>query len=368
MKRVPRDNPELDFLRLMSRSGSFKRISRYTDKAVRAFGADLAGLAGKVVSQEQRVAGIRAESVFQAVVAGIGDVLLLKEEDEGDVFFDGDDVAVPDIRIVLHDGQNLLVEVKRLRFHLDPSRRFSIADARVQALKRYSDLVGGDFYFALFWEDIGIWTLNSLEAMEAGKAGKRSWSICYERAFVTSEMNRLGDCMIATAPPIRFRILVDGEKSEPMPQKDGEANIVVAGVQLLSQDRVLFGLARRIGWILMRFGDWEEWEPEFKEKNGKLIHIDYPVGPPDIDEVAHPQVPMIGSLSKIISRCYLEGARNTVHTTSSSEVLEPGFMGQRLIPRDWVERNLDIPIGKFFVQPNFDPKVLSGLGRERVDT
>lgn len=58
--------------------------------------------------------GIRAETLFRAMVVAIGVFELMTEEDAGDVYFHaaGGDIVPPDYRIVDRDGQQMLVEVK----------------------------------------------------------------------------------------------------------------------------------------------------------------------------------------------------------------------------------------------------------------
>lgn len=360
MKKVNRTKPELDFVRLVARNPRHRKLEQYTAEAVQDFGSALAGDASAVLSHEGRVAGIRAESVFAAVLTGIGNVLLVKEEDHGDVFYKDDEVTVPDFRVVLKDGRQLLVEVKRSEVSGNAAQRVALSDRRVAGLRRYAALTGAALYFAILWEDISLWTLNGVDAFQEGEAGQRAWSISLARAFTTNEMILVGDCQISTPPPLRFRIVVDGDHSDPMPNGDGHMQIQIQAIQLLSEDRVLEGLGLKIASTLMWFGTWEEWDQEVEHRDGKLVHIDYPIGPPEIDEAAR-SVPIIGGLSQIITRCYLQGARKTVHTTSESEVLQPGFMGEQFIPDNWMDLNLGIPIAKLYVRPNFDPAIISGL-------
>lgn len=360
MKKVARSSPELDFVRLVARSPRHKRLQKYTPEAMQEFGSAVAADASEVVSAEERVAGIRAESVFAAVLSGIGDVLLVKEEDQGDAFYKGDEIVVPDFRVVLKDERALLVEVKRCQVAGDAGQRLALSDRRIAGLRRYAALTGASLYFAILWEDLALWTLNSIDAFEVGEAGRRRWSISFARAFTTNEMILVGDCQISTPPPLRFRVLIDGDHSDPMPEGGGEMRIQLRGIQLLSENRVLDGIGRKIAWTLMWFGTWEEWEQEIEQHDGKLVHIDFPIGPPDAKSDAR-QMPIIGGLSQIITRCYLEGAKQTVHSTSDSDVLRPGFMGEQFIPDNWMDLNLGIPIAKLHLRPNFDPSIIEGL-------
>lgn len=202
MKKVPRSNPELDLVSLFAGSPRHQKIAGYSDDAIASFGEDVVKQLGDVVSSETRVAGVRAEWIFRSVVTGLGAVQLIKDEDKGDTFYSGDELACPDFRIVLRDGQQMLVDVKRVEVKGNPNASFKLSDRRVQALRRYATLTHARLYFALFWEDMGFWTLNSLDAMEPGSTGERQWSILFVRAFATNEMAILGDRHIATAAPL----------------------------------------------------------------------------------------------------------------------------------------------------------------------
>src|SRR5947209_5575847 len=81
---------------------------------VNAFVADLASGLTESLANPSRVHGLRVQSLFQAMIVGLGGVQLIKEEDVGDFFFDdnGGSVRVPDFRLIRRDGQVLLVEVK----------------------------------------------------------------------------------------------------------------------------------------------------------------------------------------------------------------------------------------------------------------
>lgn len=356
MKRLARNQPGIDYIKFLADFAKLRGIKAYSSDAVKAFGEEVVSTVAESVAAAHRVRGVRAESVFQAVVAGLGKVQLIKPEDGGDVYFRGDDVAPPDFRVVLEDGRQLLVEVKVQPLDGDFGASLRVSDAYMQRLRRYSLLTGGTLHFAVFWEETGVWTLNSLEAFHPGARGQQRWVLSFMRAFATNEMSSLGDCTIATRAPLRFRIIFDQERSEPVPEGGGVLQATIARVELLSQDRILDGLAAKIAWKLIWYGKWSEWPEETEMRGGKLVRVDYPIGPQLQEDagVDPRQMYMVGALSEMISRAYLEGAENTIHTESGSEVLAPGWMGGEFIPDDWVDMKLDIPITKFTLQPNYD--------------
>ena len=58
--------------------------------------------------------GFRTESMFCHVVESLGKCRVIKKEDAGEVIMHTDSAKVPDYRIVTHNDQQLLVEVKEL--------------------------------------------------------------------------------------------------------------------------------------------------------------------------------------------------------------------------------------------------------------
>jgi len=355
MKELKRNERGIDFVKFLAEDSRQRGLSAYSEDAIRAFGNLICANLTASVASEHRVRGLRAEALFLAVITGIGKVQLIKEEDAGEVFFSGPDLLVPDFRILPADGPQILVEVKA---HRSGSLRppYKLGHSSVVRLKQYSDLMGGELRIAIFWENLRTWTLNRLEAFRAGEAGTKQWSISFPRALATSEMATLGDRTVGVLAPLRFRVVLDQEKSEVVREGEtGEFRLVIQEVQIISEDRVLSGLAARIAWNLAWYGKWTEERQESHYENGRLASIDHLIVPPEWDETA-PQGPMpemIGALSEIISNAYLSGAQATVHTTAKGEVLEPSYVGT-LIPADFASLNLDLRLWLFELRPNFD--------------
>ena len=353
MKKLERTDRGIDYVKLLANFASKHGFGQYHEEAIQAFGDDVTGSVRQSVQSEHRVRGIRAEPLFSSVVAGIGQVLLIKEEDGGDVYYAGEDLLVPDFRLVLQDERQLLVEVKAQDLGGSFDTEFKLSDSCVQRLSRYAQLTNTPLAIAIFWEEIGVWTLNHLKAFEPGEAGVKKWSINFPRAVATSEMESLGDCTVATRAPLVFRLKVDPELSGPVPPGGGEMIVRFKRAQLLSQDRPLTGLAAKIAWRLIWFGRWGEVDQELGVEEGRLVQIDFIIGPPEWTDIRPDPMDMvpIGSLSQMISQAYLSGAEGTIHTTSKGPVLQPGYMGN-FIPDNFVE--LDIPLAIFHIVPNYD--------------
>jgi hypothetical protein len=355
MKKLPRSTQgDIDYLKSFADYSSRQRIAQYSDEAIRAFGDVVQKSLESSVQAEHRIRGLRAESLFLVAVAGIGEVALIKEEDKGDVVFNGDDIQVPDYRVVRSDGHQLLIEVKAVHMEDSLETPLKLSDSCIQRLRRYASLTQTDLRIAVFWEEMSTWTLNSLDAFAQGRQGESKWTLDFARAITTNEMRTLGDRTIATLAPLRLRVHVDPEQSDPMPSSDATMKVVIAGVELLSQDRVLSGPAAQIAWKLIWYGHWGEVDQELHVQDGRLLWIDNLIGPPEWDD--HRPAPgapvFVSALSEMISRVYLRGASNTVHSTADPEALEPGYMGT-FLPEDLASLD-NLPLYLLDLLPNFD--------------
>ncbi len=352
MKRLERKNRAIDQVRLLADFSKKNGIREYTPDALRAFGDETSRDLAAFLTQESRLTGIRGEAMFLAVVAGLGKVRLIKSEDEGDAYYQGDGVQCPDFRVVLPDGRGLLVEVKVVRMK-SIHAKLKLGDTYVQQLRRYADRMKTDLRLAIYWDRMRTWTLNPLAAFEPGSCGEKQWSIGFVRAYLTSEMAVVGDRFIATPAPLRFRVNVDPDKSEPIPVSNGRMKVTIASVELVSRDRPLSGRAAAIASKLLWHGTWVEVGQHVERAGNRMLWIDHLFAPTEDKQEWGDGCEMIGSLSGIISNAYLAGAASTIHTSTESTVLEPGSMGQ-FIPDDFEE--LDLPLALIELQSNLEPE------------
>lgn len=357
MKKLERKDQGIDFVKLFAEDSARRKIADYSEQAIREFGDGMVRSLQDTANADHRIRGIRAEWVFQAVVAGIGKVELIKAEDCGEAFFTGDDLKIPDFRIVLRDGSQILVEVKAQSLGDSFDKSLKLSDGYVQKVLRYTSLTRTELRFAIFWEEASRWTLNRLEAFSPGIPGEKQWSISFPRAMATSEMASLGDCTIATRAPLRFRIYVDPDQSDRLSPEGGVTQIVIAGIQLFSQDTALEGLAAQIAWRLIWYGNWVEVGQDMNTDGDRIFYIEHLIGPPGWDErPPEPYDPVpIGTLSEMISLAYRRGAERTIHTRAEGDVLTPGYMGT-FIPPNFPALKLALPLYVFYFQPNFNFK------------
>jgi hypothetical protein len=85
MKRLKRADTGIDYVKLLAKHSETRGIHEYSDEVIREFGDEIQRSLGVSTQSNSRIAGLRAEALFGAVVASIAGVCLLKTEDEGDV-------------------------------------------------------------------------------------------------------------------------------------------------------------------------------------------------------------------------------------------------------------------------------------------
>jgi len=139
------------------------------------------------------VFGKRVESLFAYVAGALGKVILLKQEDSGDIYFSGIEIIAPDYRLTFEEGEQILVEVKNCHLK-DPAGKYSIQKSYYLKLKKYADLNSLELRFAIYFSSWNIWTLLSIDSFEKNK---NSYTIGFARAIACSEMSRLGDWVVS---------------------------------------------------------------------------------------------------------------------------------------------------------------------------
>jgi hypothetical protein len=257
------------------------------------------------------VHGRRAETMFGFLAASLRSCRVVKREDSGDALFAPKvEPLIPDYRLLLASGSQLLVEVKNCH-----SRRHEVSmrTADLDRLKTYADLFSTELRVAIYWSRWRLWTLVCPENF---KTMKNRSVLPLTEALRYNTMADLGDVMLATTPPITFRLHADPTQSREI-MEDGRVAFTIGSVQLFAgTTEVTDKKERSLLLYLMMYGSWIESEPQPEVRNGELAWVDYVVGPHVEDEDQEDAQPfrMLGSLSTMIANRYNE------LTTSGSEI------------------------------------------------
>jgi hypothetical protein len=198
VKKAKRNPLRFDALHVFAAWAHSNDVTMTAPDAVDRFADFLRVSLQESMKENQLLFGNRTEAMFEAVVANMGAVLLVKSEDGGNIFAAADqEVRVPDVRIVLSDGRNVLVEVKN-HHRADPLAPFSMRTADLDKLRRYAELTRAEFRMAIYWTGWGMWTLVSPARFK--QAGNRS-VIEFGQAIAGNDMGALGDIMIGCRSP-----------------------------------------------------------------------------------------------------------------------------------------------------------------------
>jgi hypothetical protein len=165
----------------------------------------------KLTKRESTLHGWRVQALFEAIVASLGAVRLLKLEDVGDVFYRGDELKPPDFRIVTVQGERIFVEVKSF-YQKNASSDYRIRRNDLDQLYHYVDVVGdGSLKYAIYWSRWNRWTLVDPSRFSSDSGAHLQLSIA--EAIAANEMGSLGDRIIATEWPLALTLYSDAAKS-----------------------------------------------------------------------------------------------------------------------------------------------------------
>lgn len=251
--------------------------------------------------------GRRVESMFEYVVAGLGNSILIKREDSA-----------------------------------DPKYRFLLKSSYLSALSKYATIFGRDLYIAIFWSRLRKWTLIRPASLILTERP----SISFLEAFKKNEMSLLGDAMVGTTPPLSLRIVADPSKPRDGAQ-DGECIFTIGSVDLYCNGmRIEESLEQTLAFYFMLNSDWHVEDAKAKLEGDLLEYLEY---------VAEPQEPVpnqgfqiLGFLSEMISRSYNDITAESGEIQQLSPSAAPGSLGIA-IPKGYKGKHF--PLWIFRIKP-----------------
>ena len=127
MRKLIRDSEKFDVFELFSSMATEHGYDINDVNSLNDFINRVKSSIGKSTSSDIAIFGKRTESLFAYVCAALGEVILIKQEDTGDIFCNND-ILVPDYRLTLKNQKQYFVEVKNCN-HSDPQKKFTISKA-----------------------------------------------------------------------------------------------------------------------------------------------------------------------------------------------------------------------------------------------
>lgn len=344
MRRISRDHPKFEVIRLLDRFARARGESIRDHSHQGEFLADLERHLRQNRDNNTLIHGLRVQAMFAYVASALGNCLIIKEEDAGEVFASDPDLCAPDFRIVTLHATEILVEVKNHR-PVDASAPYRLRGDYLARLRRYAGYFQREVYIAVYWSQWKLWSLVNANRLDV-KEGVCQLSL--PEALKLNEMSLLGDCVIGTVPPLALSLLSDPEQPRALGSNGqvefaiGEANLL-AGGQVLEEE-----IEKKIAWFLINYGDWQIVQTPAEVADGKLIGVSFEARP---EHRSNPdeRFELLGTMSQMVARQY----NDLTAENGGVDLLTPGQGPAELgviIPRDYNGRSL--PLWRFVVSPS----------------
>lgn len=287
-----------DLLNEFARFGLERDMSLAAEESRREFVDHVARSMDEAMSDPILLHGQRTESMFEAMVASLGEFRLFKREDFGRVHSQ-DAIRAPDFRIVLRDGRQWLVEVKNVYLPDPLEQTRQVMDrAYHEEMRSYAETTGGELRLAIYWARWSVWTLVNPDRFLNDAGGVE---VSMEGCIPFSELGYLGDRTVATRAPLVLRFEMDSERTYPL-DDDGTFQCVIGGYALRCEDREIVDAAERaLAWDLIQYGDWRDSEAEPVLEDRNLVAIEFRWEP---EESSSDGFDIIGTFSRMFSRYY----------------------------------------------------------------
>lgn len=288
--------------------------------------------------------GKRIESMFGYVAAALGKCVLIKKEDEGEIYAVEDNIKCPDYRVILDDisRTEVLVEVKKHHGKSD----FRLRKKYLSSLEKYSNIVKCKLYIAVFWSNFKIWTLLCTSDFEKKDEEWVHISVC--ESVRKNRMRLLGDYMIATIPPITIRIYPDTQVPLVLDQSR-YATMKIGNIEILCNNHLIQKPEeRQLAYCLAQYGVWRESNEIVMDSavKGKVKYIDFSYAPSEKSNEDSFEV--IGDISSIITMQYTEQTVENGKIKRISPYLAPDKFGVSLSENYHSDA---LPIWRFYIGP-----------------
>jgi hypothetical protein len=346
MKRIPRNPIRFDLFGAFASHGQEEKLSLSDPKAAQGFVARVRASINESLQNNQFLHGMWTQSMFEAMVASLGNFQILKHEDAGEVYVADESLKVPDFRLILKDGQQLLIEVKNYFQGKQPKKPFDISAEYLEGLARYANLMNCSLKISVYWVVWNLWTL--IDPARFQKKGGRM-VLTMQDAMTGNEMAKLGDMSIGTKFPLAIKVIADKTKPRSV-DAQGNVKFTIASVQMLCEHRQITEKQERaIALYLMFYGNWREEAPRLEIADNQPVAVEHRLVPEQDNKQGFE---IIGSLSDLFSSFFRQATVEGARIGHLQIDLTPGSLGQ-LIPDDYKGKVL--PLWRFHLEPS-DPK------------
>lgn len=292
-----------------------------------------------------RLHGFRVQAMFSYLAAALGNCALITEEDSG-TFFDAiGPLTRPDFRLITHDHQQMLIEVKN-HHEKNVPQPYAFKKSYLESVTGYAELMGLPLKFAIYWSRWNTWTLT--DASRLSRKGEKT-KLTFPDALKMSEMATLGDISVGTVPPLALRLYADATKPREVNDAGetrftiGKTALYCGGKEITKPDEV------RLAWMFMHYGRWTDCQQTAKIENHLLDFVELAVAPavPTEDQGFE----IVGAMSQIISKQYLDATSAGEKISSLSPQNDAHEFGA-IIPPDY--KGEALPLWRLSQKPNFE--------------
>jgi hypothetical protein len=296
------------------------------------------------VARPIKLYGHRVEAMFAYVLASLGEVAAIKQEDAGLTHIRDSAPSPPDYRIRLASGRELFIEVKTFRSK-DLSTKVKLKKKYASAKMAYASAWDRELYFAFWWREAARWFLLKIEDfLDDGE----HLSLTTVQAVARSRMAELGDITLGTAPPLVLHCHLSSEKLSA--STTGEPNWAQADRYITSGGALINDPEeRRLAWYLLQYGSWTSTriEDTTLEDNSRVrsLYVE--------PEEWHPEqgFAMIGSLAEMTSKSFRLRTQTEGKVSAIMPDVAVNGLGARL-PEG--PSGIDLKLWRFTMKPNYD--------------
>jgi hypothetical protein len=302
-----------------------------------------------------RIRGWISDQLFGLIAADLGGCVLVKQEDSGVLFY-GAEAKLPDWRLTLVSGDNILVEVKAVDDDLPRVAKLRLSE--VGRLRRYADLNGCPLHVALHWVALDLWTLVAIDSFI--RVDDHLEIDLPTAAKIDQMGSLLDDRLLGLVPPLEFRMTMKGDLSETAAAESGDGtgttasqiSAVITDVQMFcGGEEMVDEREKALVWFLIQHARWPV-EEYIQQVGDGMFDMVFAMAPEE--EVEGQGFSIIGRLSELYTRMFYAGTSIEEGTTKLNIDIEPGTL-PRLVPTDMQSERL--PLWHIRVQPNLsDPR------------
>ena len=291
-------------------------------------------------ANEKLLFGRRTETMFRYVAAALGACDIVKAEDSGPIISGNAAIAIPDCRLFLKEGRQLLVEVKNKH-----GARFVLSKAYIDKLMAYARMTHCDLRIAVYWSQDNRWSL-----LDPAQIPQRSgqYSIEAIESMYINEMKMIGDFALVTPTPILVRVEIDRAAPQEFDRATNKFKGKIGGMLIYSEDRLVEdAFERKVATFLLDNGAFEEsgWRAVFDGDEVAKLEKTYRMR----DEGAADFV-FLGPYSSLLSNEFLHLTTSGRRVAAFAPAIDPSELGVA-IPSDYSRKSL--PITRYAITPNY---------------